>query len=738
MSIINKDREVLEGRKNPLKDAKVPLRDQIVRKLFNTLEEDKIGHKIVEAWQVESANLAEMLEKQQAYLRDLDDFIPADNEAPFAGSSNLHIPMPYIVSKTYHARFLQAIMGVDPPFTVKARREDGTQKVQMVEDLMRYTLTNWANHYEGVEEEVDSWLWNWVTTGTGILKTKWVNEYCRYTDVQAFPEPGAPQIHVVDGREVAIPTQILRDREISVTIPKFKGPVCEVVSLEDFRMVGGKGNPDKADMVIHRSWMTASEMWSMVDQGLFDETNVEEVIRSGKDYMDGSVGSDIKQQRIENVGKASLETEASLDRYEILEACIKIDVDGSGINTDVVCWVHEDTKALLRATYLYRIIPTGERPYSVIHFHKRPGMEYGVGLLELLHPMSKELDAMHNMRVDWGMLSNLPFGFYRASSSLDPNTIQLEPGALIPVDDPQRDVYFPQMGNKTAFGAQEEAAIQNYIERLTGISDLSLGVMTGSQGATRTASGVRAMLGESNSNLDVHLRRMNRGWKKFLKLLFHLLQMRVEPGFCFRITGEDGSDVFNQIFAYDLALDVDFDVSSNSANSNKSVQIEQAQSIMQITSNPLYIQLGIVGPAQAYNAVRNWMSAQGIKDINRYLQKPQEPLFMLDASEEFNRVVRGQEVPVTPQMDHDAFIAFTQHMIDAQQDHQTLEEDQIKAAVSQMKKHMEMKSALEQQQAQQQVQMQMQQNAVMSQNQAPPGLNPMEGSNPGGLPPVQQ
>ncbi len=38
---------------------------------------------------------------------------------------------------------------------------------------------------------------------------------------------------------------------------------------------------------------------------------------------------------------------------------------------------------------------------------------------------------MHNMRIDFGMISVMPVGFYKANSSLDPKTITMEPGALI-------------------------------------------------------------------------------------------------------------------------------------------------------------------------------------------------------------------------------------------------------------------------------------------------------------------
>lgn len=728
MSIINDDKKALEGRKNTYKEYEVSPKDQVVKKLYKLLEEEDIGRKVQEAWAHSTANITAILERQQIYLKDLDEHIPASADQPFAGSSNLHLPMPLIVSKTYHARFLSAIMGVDPPFSAKARREDGTDRIQVVEDLVRFALFDWANKYRGIEEVVDSFIWNWVTTGTGIMKAKWLNDYTRFVDTEVVPVIKPP---LMEGGEPVIEQ---KEQEVSRTIPCFSGPMYETVDLEDFRMIGGKGDPDLADIVMHRSFLTASELWMMSDQSIFDSDAVEKVIESGLDRKSSSLGASIKQQRDHNAGKSSTDTDVEADRYEVVEAYLRYDVDGSGITSDIIVWVHNKSGALLRATYLRRVSQSGMRPFAVAHFHKRTDQEYGVGLLEILHPLSVELDAMHNIRIDFGLITNNPVGFYRASSSLDPETLELEPGALIPVEDPQRDIYFPPRPNATLFGAQEEAAVNSYVEKLTGISELSLGIMGGAQGAARTASGVRALIGESNANLDVHLKRLNRAWKKVLRMSWGLIRTRVEPGFSFRVTGQDGKDWFRQVSPEDLMLDVDFDLSANSANSNKAVQTEVAQTLVGISSNPLYIQLGITGPNEAYNALKNYLSALGVKDVHRFIKKPAANTYTLTPEEEFQRVARGQQVALSPEMDHEGFIAFAQSMIDQQQQAQTLDDEQIMFVIKQMRAHQQMAEAIQQQQNQVMVQQQMQQNAAQSQQQAPAALNPLAGSAPGQLP----
>jgi hypothetical protein len=738
MSYFTDDQKPLDGRKNTLKDVEVPLRDQIVKKLYNKVQELQLPQKVREAWTVESSRVAEMLERQQVFLNDLDDFLPAGNEEASTGTSNLHIPMPHIVSKAYIARFMEALWSVDPPFVVKARREDGIDKVQIIEDLMRYTLYNWANCYEGAEEAVETWITAWANTGTGILKTKWVNQYTSFIDAVDVPEAGVPQFTVDEnGREIAIPTIKTVEKEERKTITKFAGPMLEPVRMEDFIMVNGQGDPNKAEIVIHRYFVTASDLWTNVDKKIFDEEAVEAVIRGGRSYRSGALNNSIKTQKAEIAGVASVDSTVENDKYEILEAYVKADVDDSGITSDIVMWVSGATSELLRATYLYRLNPTGENPFTVAHFHKRDDQEYGVGLLELLHPLSVELDAMHNIRIDFGIITNNPTFFYRASSSLNADTIQVEPGMGIPVDDPARDVYFPQRPNSTGFFGNEEQVIQTYIERLTGISDISLGAMSGSQGAARTATGARALMTESNTNLSVHLRRLNRGWKKVLRSVFHLLQQKIDGQFVFRITGQDGRDVFRKIYSHDLMLDIDFELAPNTANSNKAVQIDMAQQLVQIASNPLNLQLGITDAGSVYEAYKMLGVALGMREMSRILKKPQGYAFVPSPEEIFQRVVRGQEIKPDPRMDIDGVLAFFQTMLESQQKFQSLTEDQMKAAAGAMREFQQLKEAVEAQAAQAANAQQMQVNAAMSAQQAPAGMNPLAGAQPGQLPLAQ-
>src|SRR5690606_23358519 len=193
----------------------------------------------------------------------------------------------------------------------------------------------------------------------------------------------------------------------------------------------------------------------------------------------------------------------------------------------------------------------------------------------------------HNINSDIGILISMPIGFYRpTATTLKPDGLPIVPGTLVPVDNPQTDVAFPNMGVRTAFGFQEAAALQSQIDRLTSISELNLGII-GGQGVTRTATGARALLGESSNNLNIYLQRINRPWKRLLHYLFAMLQHRLPPGLEFRIQGNDGNQYWRTVKTrQEIAGSYDFELESNSASSNKQVQVETANLLYQITNNP--------------------------------------------------------------------------------------------------------------------------------------------------------
>lgn len=720
MKELKSDADVLkDGRKKTLKDSEelqvvVPLRDQIVKKLIKKLEDMGEGRNTEHIWIQGNADRNEWLEKQQNLLQQYDEFIDPIYDATSDWSSTLHLPTILTVGKTYHARMFAALIAIDPPFTIKARQSSNVERAFLIQSLMGYTLKDWINKYQGIEGVVDTWLWTWIMAGRGVLKNRWERSFSRYVDVVPDDtKTGTIMKRDEQGNLVELPLLEQGEKEQEVVIKTFDGPMTEFVPNEDILIIGGSDDPQEADHVLHSSYMTASQLWMLVDQKVFEQDAVEKVIAHGEDRLLGDMTSAIKEQQRTSSGYSQLDVEHDEKRYQIIERHSRIVVDDSGIASEIIMWVHPGTGSILRATYLYRVSRTGLRPFFAIDFHKRAnGMP--AGLPELLYSLSKEIDAMHNMKVDFGIISSIPFGFYRATSSLETERMPLEPGVLIPLDNPQTDVFFPNLGNRSGFTAQEEAMLMNQIERLTSISDISLGIV-GGQGAARTATGARALLGESNANLDIFLRRMNRGWKRMLTHLFHMIQDRIEPGFQFRVLGDDGSTYWETVRSrQELAGMYDFELEGNSANSNKQIQIEQANSILSTIANPFFIQIGIVGPNNIFNAIRNKFQVEGVKDWTKFITKPQGPMRVYTPLEIANSVLAGVDIQLGPEQDLQGFIEWWNQVLETDEILGQYSEQQTLTLAAKAMEAQQMLQAIQSQQAQLANQQQIQMNAALT------------------------
>jgi len=722
MSIYQQDTEIVnEGRESTLKDSEevqvtASLRDQIPQKLAKKLEDMKVGQMVTEMWSNADADRAEWLERQREYMKDLDEFLESIYPQATDWSSTLHLPTTLTIVKTFHARMNSALIGVDPAFNVRARKAANADRAPLVEALMNYAVTDWCNNYQGIEAEIDGFIWDWCAKGLGVLKTRWHKEFTKYMDVET------EQVMTLDtavdpetGETIEIPVSKEVEYEVEKVIEKFNGPMIERVPVEDVICIGDS-NPQDAEAVIQACWYTASELWTLVDQKIFRREAVEEVIKAGETLKATDGAGMLKQAEHEISASGPVDVEYDKKKYKVYEAYLKLDVDGSGIDSDVVVFVEHQSREILRATYLHRVMKAGMRPFHTIEFHKRNGSKHPIGLVELVYSISKEIDAIHNIRIDIGILTSMPVGFYRpTTSSTKEEKMALEPGSLIPLDNPAQDIVFPNMGNRTSFAFQEEAALMNQIERLTSISDISLGIVAG-QGATRTATGTRALIGEANSNLDIYLKRMNRGWKSALKYLFAMLQDRLPQGFQFRLLGDDGNQYWSQIESKEeIAGLFDFELEGNSANSNKQILLEQANLMYQITGNPIDLQLGIVSPRERYEAIKRLLKVNGIKDVSKFVREPSQVPTLFSPQEIADRILSGVDVPLDPTQDLQGFVTLVETIVANDELNGQFDQNELAALVAKAQEAGALMQAIQAQQAQTAAIQQQQLNAQATQ-----------------------
>jgi hypothetical protein len=225
-----------------------------------------------------------------------------------------------------------------------------------------------------------------------------------------------------------------------------------------------------------------------------------------------------------------------------------------------------------------------------------------------------------------------------------------------------------------------------HVERLTAINDINTATL-GRQGAARTATGVSALISENSANLDIFIKRMQRGWRQVLRILWQMLQQRLPDGTEFRVTGKDGRDYFRKVDRMHIQQRVDFFIESTSVSSNRMVQLEQSMQVLAQCMNPLFLQIGIVTPGGIYEALKDYFQNLGRRDYARFINKPEQAMRQLTAEEELARILNGKAVPVTPDMDHRKFMELGKEVLQSEEGPQMYGEQAMKSLEAQITQH---------------------------------------------------
>jgi hypothetical protein len=438
---------------NGKKKAKAKAPDFAAPMALKLSEEER--EKIVE---VISDLVKRQIEARESWTKRHNDYdlmfrgaldLRGPDAGPWPESSNLHVQMPYWCVAAYNTRLVSGLWS-QVPLVVGHPTED--DDVEAAKDAAK--LVNWHLSPRRMNARE---AWSRISKtrcihGRGVGSVPWA------TDEFVYREQGRMEMQRgEDGRIVLDEEDLPIESEDSgkVTLKRktrYDGPLLVPHEWDDiiepFEGINlqpvTRANPLGADWVGVRGWEPLSLIWQKRDTSYPYIDDTEEL-----DDKDKWVNSAPSQDRSGSGAAGSTnQSRARLQDY----------VEGRSRN--------EGT--------------------SVRSPRARPNPEFEV--ITWYMPWEIENDTIHNMRVDVGFATNMPFFFFRATSSINPERIVLRPGKGIPVDD-VRDVQFPQLQSVTSFYYQEENLIYSLAERVLGITDLFLGVSPTRGAASRHATG---------------------------------------------------------------------------------------------------------------------------------------------------------------------------------------------------------------------------------------------------------
>jgi hypothetical protein len=644
----------------------------------------KLANYVMEQIRLADTDRSEYLKRLAQWRQSWKDFESAGLDPAFDGAHDVHVPLTWAHIKAMSARIFQAVWRTSPRFSLKPRTKVPEIHKEDKENLLVWVQNDYANCQQGWGPTIRKDVLNFCGDGVSVTKQYWLRDVRKFTDVEETVK------RPLELDEDGFP--VVEEKEIEKEEVLWDCPVIEEVKLEDFRIIGrSRWDVDKADLIDHEQDYTKSELIKATRLGFFNEEAVKCVLKTEPGFaQSGSVTNATELKELDDYvsGFNQLGSRAGRPTYKIHECYLRYDIDDDGIDEDLVAWVEEHTNQVLRLTYLERVGPGGKRPFTIKLFTPE-----GKGLGELLYGLNNEIDYIHNQRLDYGTIQNLPFFFYRAASGLNPIELKLGPGMGIPVDDPQGDVMFPRLNGGTAYGFQEEAQVNSYINKI-GIPEFAFASNTG-QGATRTATGTAALVSELNANIDEHIEAYQDGFKRNLYILDLQCQDLLPLGLVIRVAGVDGKDIYKRFENREaIRFATDFELSANSINSNKAIERETAQMLLQQLANPIALQTGVTTQINLYNAYKNLLQKFDVKDIDAYITKPADaPDSMFNAKDELNMIIAGVKPPLLMKDRHDEKLAFFDEF-EKSEDFSWLTEEHMPLYLEVRKHHEQMSAAI--------------------------------------------
>lgn len=588
----------------------------------------------------------------------------------FEGASNAHLPITMYSCQRMEDTLYSAVMGMLPVMQAQAVRKTDVPKERRATQLLHDQFFRFAKF----PQQARSLIHNLVVDGTVHVFLPWVRGAQTLREFSRIPPPppGQPLQDYLDAfvRET-YGDGPLEPAQARMTVQTEQGPVdlefyegadgdievieqrevlldhlgLRVEDLEDIVVPSNAVNPEPPSEANPQGAHHVFRLCAPISldtvrirrkTGTYDLLTAEDLktIEQWQDEAPTSPERQPKEQKDEMEGVDSQSHLGEHGTVHVIEVYDRYDVNGDGLEEDVIFTVIANESyeegILVRARYLTEIMPPGEtgvqRPFEKLTLFEETNRYYGIGLPELVEGSQDIMNTLFNFGVDAGVISNTPFFFYRAAGGLKPEIVRLNPGEGYPLDDPQADVYFPQLpGMQGSWIFNELAMLNQFLEKLTMQSALSFGgVPQGKSSALRTSGNMQSVMGQGDLRIERVLRQLMEGLARVWSKGLVLCQRYLPPMTEYRLLGVPGDhEAFERVDdRSELAGRFAFTWRSTVQNTNPMQKQQVAMSLVQAVLNPVLLQAQITGPEEIYRAARHYIEALEEPNPDQFLKRP--------------------------------------------------------------------------------------------------------------------
>ena len=575
--------------------------------------------------------------------------VDSNRAGPWKGSSNLHVQMPYWLVDSINTRLVTGIWSQTPLVSGKAEEDDDQE---IFRDACK--LVDWHLQPKRMNARA---MWSKISKmrcihGAGVGLISYAFDEYTYRALEETASPallfnpdGTPMIDD-DGQPVI---QSAKETTLKRAV-RYDGPVLFplewddlIKSKEGFNLQPlTESNPGGSDFVGLRTFQNLSLIWQLKDSsyGYIDD---DDDMKKRDWWIDNAPSQDRSGDAITSDNQQRVKTQ---DRHEGMQRSLSTrrtptirpnpefevlrwfmpwpleNEEGEEEWTECVFFAATAPRKLIGAYRLSDIYWQDERPLLEMHYQTVGTRWYSMGVMEIAKHLSAELDTIHNMRMDVGFATNMPFFFYRATSTINPEKIQLRPLKGVPVDD-INDVRFPQLQNVTSFYNQEEQLLYTLVERVMGVTDLFLGMSPTRGAASRHATGFVGTQQESMARMGETSSQDAEAFSFLCRTIYNMeLQFGPEER-SLRLQGKEGP-LTQQLSRKEMWMrgEYDFRIGANAGLYGSMMRQEQAQTLSQLAANsPIIMQ----DPAKMWEVLNFALHSVDIQNPEQFIG-PKEAL----------------------------------------------------------------------------------------------------------------
>lgn len=549
---------------------------------------------------------------------------------PWEGSSNISTMITTIAADMMHSKLFPMVWNPDLMHFVGREKHDNTI-AENNKILMHWALTK---DMEDTQDKVDESLWRLVVEGSLQIKVQWEIYYTHITRANPVSVDNRGQINYKVTYD-----QVKRER----------AKWC-LKDLDRVYFPVNAPNVREADYIIEETYFTYPMILELKEQGLllpdFDTDLLKERVQRLVD-PDG-----IKETRNRALGVTEYVDRLETYPIKVYEGCVKYDINNDNIREECVFISIPDLDIFGAGKPLHCISKIGNRPWIIRPFLRRPGSMIGKGIPEIVYHLHNEMDAIHNQRIDAGNMVIAPFFFYRPASGFDPDKIRVRPAMGIPLDDPQRDVVFPQYNaSRLSVSFQEEQQVMQLIQMLTNVTD----PMLGKELANRpTARGTMSIIAQGEQRFAPLAARVVKIFSDLISMTRRMYEENMDPSIADRVLGRDGRQVWMRLSPEMIAGDYDCYMPIDLSNQNAASEMQANQILYQtMVQDPFVNQ----NPAYAWELRALYIYSLGKKDVEKIIgPKPDFQMSPGDIEDENLSMYQEQAVEISENQDHLAHI----------------------------------------------------------------------------------